>query len=829
MAESPRTPRRASSASRQLQRSDVYSEDYINMLLNLCTFTEPTFEDVRRILNDLHNILGDPRPNRIARATAAGAQASSSPTSTATGSPSRSSQGGRSESARRQVTTAVMEAAAKAYSRLPCRKGEGDDVPYGSGEEGAAYPCAWTPRKSCWLKGEIPAWNAELAKGCFEIHPDRCGEFAISGYAWDKAVPPTKLDVLRTSLIVHLLVRHHRCVKRVVVDFELGRIEQGIFWNAVETGVAALTRLDCIDSKELQSECLRPTSAISCLMFLGFLYFERVRFDSDAAAALSDFLTKTETLETLVLKNVEVPDENDANVLMESLASNKSLRKLILSGELLQHGGGHAFADILAKASFEHLEVDGSGLFTASSLVAAAVVSPNLKSLKFSQCSLYKAIKDTLSKALTQKPLADAFRDLSLEKSGCRLESLELHGLYGAQDTLQQAYASLIGGVLINLKITDCQLSKVFAKFAAQALRRDARLVTLDLRRNAIDVQGLEQIIAAMTQDNKTLLKLAIDVKAQGSPDSRRMKNVYDVIEKFNLSSRLELRWDDPDAEVFSRGDELCESSTARLTVERADIAARLEVVANSRKIREARIDCSYVASATTIAILNDFLPAIRFLRDLHLSIDQPEEVWADVLESLKGQRSIRKLKLSNFVCESSAAQPLQALVENNPRLNVLIISHRGDDPVFVCAKLKEVVKYSRYLVDLRVERDHVNYANDYGTKSVLRNNMLFVHVGVRFVLGSCNWRHAWAFENVHDTESVRMVLTRDFTHDYDKALELIEKARKRLPYEYFIITGIVNKRVTCVPSGEYTLDMLDVDLLARVCSFLKVNDVKFV
>ncbi|KAH6922175.1 hypothetical protein HPB50_010392 [Hyalomma asiaticum] len=807
MAESPRTPRRASSASRQQQRSDAYSEDYINMLLNLCKFTKPTFEDVRRILNELHNILGDPRPNRIARATAASAQASSSPTSTATGSPSRSSEGGRT-----------------------CRKGEGDDVPYGGGEEGSAYPCAWTPHKSCWLKGEIPAWNAELAKGCFELHPDRCGEFAISGYAWDKAVPPTKLDLLRTSLVVHLLVRQHRCVRRVVVDFELGRIEQGLLWNAVETGVAALTRLDCIESKELQSEfLLRPTSAICCLRFLGFLYFERVRFNSEAATALSGFLTTTETLETLVLKNVEVPDENDANALMESLASNKTLKKLIVSGALLQIRDGHAFADILAKTSFEHLEVEGGGLFTASSLVAGAVVSPNLKSLKLSQCSLYKAIKETLSKALTQKPLADAFRDLSLEKPACRLESLELNGLYGYQDTLQQAYASLIGGVLIHLKITDCQLSKVFATLAAQALRRDARLVTLDLRRNPIDVQGFEQIIAAMTEDNKTLLKLAIDVKAQGHVDAMRMKNAYDMIEKFNLSSRLELRWEDPDAEIFSRGDELCKSSTARLTVERADIAARLEVVANSRKIREARIDCGYVASATTIAILNDFPPAVRFLRDLHLSIEQPEQVWADVLESLKGQRSIRKLKLSNFVCESSAAKPLQELVEHNPRLNALTISHRGDDPAFVCAKLKEVVKYSRYLVELRVERDHVNYANDYGTKSILRNNMLFVHVGVRFVLGSCNWRHAWAFENVHHTESLRMVLTRDFTHDYDKTLELVDRARKRLPYEYFIITRIVNKRVTCVPSDKCTLDMLDVDLLARVCSFLKVNDVKFV
>ncbi|KAL3196202.1 hypothetical protein MRX96_045304 [Rhipicephalus microplus] len=70
--------------------------------------------------------------------------------------------------------------------------------------------CTWEPdNERCWIMSDVESWNRILADNCIELRELNWCELALMGYQWPEKKPGDK-DMLRASLLIHVLLRQHR-------------------------------------------------------------------------------------------------------------------------------------------------------------------------------------------------------------------------------------------------------------------------------------------------------------------------------------------------------------------------------------------------------------------------------------------------------------------------------------------------------------------------------------------------------------------------------------------------------------------------------------------
>lgn len=805
----------------------------MTLLQSLCTLNQPTVADVTGIFNsEFRRTLGGGRARPSVRAEAARAQAPSTSRgtpSTSRGSKKRGGKPGRGKGRG--------------------RKGGGGDDPddddeveedTSGDEDGFQRSCTWEPDKPCWLFAELDPWNRLLAKGCFELRMHKWSEFALTGFAWPESNAPDYPDVLRLSLLMHLLLRQHRCVTRVVVDLTMSTVETKIFWHALQNsagGVKCIEYQASLAEKHglaLPSDCVQWALSVSGMSSLCALYLANVYFDAEVARTLAKYMEETTTLVTLSFQSVASQTDDDAGTFLESLALNKTLRTFYMPPDFVKARDGESVAKFLRNhPAIDKIVAYGSQTTSPSGLLKGAVQSTSLKSLHLKTCAVSPEDIQEMAFALTRRPPSPVTDEAATSTPTSRLEKLSFTGCDASNPLLEHAYASLIGGVLLSLTLTSCNLRETFAAAAAVKLRTDTRLRKLDIQHNEISVGGCRTLVRVL-EVNKTLEAFSFSLRTIAP--APHIAIFFDIIRELKVAARLNIGWVNPRGADFADGVALCKISSAYIDLDKRsikDATPLLDAVASSRNTHAATIECTTLTPEPVLQKLAEAIGSTAYLRELKLCITLPEVNGVSLLRSLENNRTIRILEITNFVFRKRAIKALGRLVEQNRAINMLtivILDGRDcwNEVRAVCRELKEAILRNRFLIGLAVKMVRDNHANEFAIKDALRRNLLYVHEAIRFVHGSNEKSHALAFEALQYSHSIKMVLSLNLSIKEEEAVKKIDEARDRLAANYFILTGVVSGKITCEQDRRRraTLDKLSVDLLARICSYLSLTDV---
>ncbi|XP_037529238.2 uncharacterized protein LOC119406570 [Rhipicephalus sanguineus] len=432
------------SSSRAVRDPGILTPEYMASLASLCRVNCPTVNEITAIFTiEFRRALRGGLPRTSAGPVGVSLQVPS----TSRGHPSATRGGVRFRRYPPELVTG--------------RRGDGD-TSGGTRRRHESDPdqrydrsCTWEPGKPCWLSTELARWNRVLARGCFELWEHVWTELTISGFPWPEFDEPGVSDLLRVSLLIHFLLRQHRCVKRVIINFDVSSLQDVMFWDAIRNGTAALTYLEFQLTKACQvgqvprADCIRWADSISNLRSLESLSISRVYFEGESAELLANFLQETTTLTALSMDDVE-PVGDIPGRFLEALVLNRTLKNLRLCDTLLMARNGEALAKFVRNHSvIESIEVTGVEHFSPSALLKAAVQSPSLRRLHINSCTIKAIDIEQMADDLTRPPAAPASCENLMSRPGSpsrRLEELGFYRCFGCDPIVEEAYASLIGG-----------------------------------------------------------------------------------------------------------------------------------------------------------------------------------------------------------------------------------------------------------------------------------------------------------------------------------------------------------------------------------------------
>lgn len=787
-------------SSKKDRRSELISSNHIDTLRSLCTFTKATTKDITDSFKELHCCL-----------------------SRGASTPSSSSSRGR-----RRRSAAVALHGASGYRESfdrPCMCNAGE--------------------KQCWLVSELETWNRVLSRNWIELHEHSWGELALQGFYCPESNAPGIRDALLTSLLMHVLLRQHRCVTSVLMDQAIMNIEMAIFWHSLQNGAGGVryftftgsggTALTPLQWMDVGMWC---QSAV-CLPALHSLHVSRILFDEDAARTLGEYLVRTTTLKSISFQDVQAEDKN-ASVLLGYLAQNTTVTTLLLQEHFVMAEDGKALARVVRNhVALESLQINGTDEHCPSGVLRAAVQSSTLKSLSVRLFTIHSADIFDMAAALRRNPPSYASASGAPGKAATTqprgLERLAFFGCTMSDQSVEVAYAALIGGVLLELRISMCCLGEAFAFTAACQLRTDSRLRVLNLQRNELPVSSILALVQALAV-NSTLEKLVFDLYS-GLPELD-LFTLFKTVREMDVSSRIHIDWYSPQSSEVSQGRRLC--STSGLFVELdtcspEDVAALLEPLTSARNVISACIRCDKPAKDIVVQRLADVLGKTKSVRNLNLMLKWPDKSIVTVLRSLQQNRSVSALEIGRTTFRKRPAKALARLVEENRTLNSVTVFLEDDDSEvlsqhrIVCRELKETVPRNRYLTNVVVNRQGVNHACDFIIKDALRRNRVLVNQAARFIKGSNDKKDALAFETLQSSRAVlKDVCTANRERDEARAKGQIDEARRRLALDYFVFTGVVKAKIVCHshPKGKPRFDNLCKDVQIQICSYLSLTDI---
>lgn len=800
----------------------VLTPEYMASLLRLCRLRRPTLEDITAIFtNEFRAALGGSVPEPPVPMDVPSTSRGPSPPR---GSRKRKRGGRKSEFA----TTA--DGAEEEYDR----------------------PCTWEPGVNrCWLVDDLDLWNPLLSTAFVELIEVRWGELSLRGYA-AKDLAPTPLErVLRVSLLIHLLLKIHRCVQRVEVDMVLTKLEEAVFWDAVHNCAGVRDHFEFHSQRMhffrpvFPGDAVRWARSIATLKGLRSLTLVNMRLNKEAAEILGRYLAETTDLDTLNLSDIEEVGGDGILTLLNYLASNLSVKSMELTREMLEDQAGEALGNVVRRhVALNKLEINGSTIANPTAVLKAAVESPSLKTLVVNECRLSWQDIVFMGSALTRGPpsRASVLGGASASKpptsvlenlffTRCRKEQNEEE----RDDILEFAFSRLISGGLRQLSLNDCRLTPAFGGFASRILPHDSRLQHLYIQNNDLDLSGIRVLLKSLGV-NTTLDVLGIDMRHHLDQFA-----VYSVITEHNLSSRLIFSWENPIGPEFVRGHNLCAMSSACLYFDGrvpVDIQVVLDELRKCTRTKHAEIYCTVRSLSPVPTLLASALKNMRHLRTLKLCFPALENYVVHVFVGLRENRSIQKLTLSNISFGSDAIEALAQLVQRNRTITVLSVQlqYSGIDNWLqlkaIRSRLKEVIMANRFITNLTVGMADVSRASDYQIKEALRRNMMLVTQAIRYIYGATGMTETRAFDTLRHSASLKSTLS-DYYHVEDVESDfLIGDARTRLAANYIFHTGIVKSKVECYPrfgeSGERieTIDSLYPECLALVCRYLSLGDV---
>ncbi|KAH6922507.1 hypothetical protein HPB50_015167 [Hyalomma asiaticum] len=525
----------------------------------------------------------------------------------------------------------------------------GTPVSFGTRSRDGCFwrPCSWTSSlEPCWIMSELRLWNVELSLNGFQLHGDTSNELTLSRYDTPEGNEPTTSDVLRVSVLLHVLLVRHRCITRISVDLQRNSLDRHMLCSALNCGAAGLKYLKYKGSLEEhigvrggQDLWARSIASVSNL---NTLCVARVHMDECVASTLGEYVENSWSIREVNLRCVSVFEPN-ATLFLNSLARNRTVDSLYLEEPFLTAQQGHALAAVLRKhAVLEKISMIGASTRLPSELLRAVVRSPSLKWLDIYDCRLRAEDVEAMAAALAlpstaSVPAYDGAPPASPLASMSRLETIAFVSCAQPDRRLEEAYANLIGGGLVRLVMFCCRLGRRFAMLAACKLRADTRMRELSVVDNDIPapalclmVQALEVRLQEMFADdnmlnnemtvNKTLESLGIGTLHSYSCTD--LVCLFDLIRGLDCWSRMTFGWIMPCGSQFSDCLRLSKENTVKLMLDEliiSDAEPVLDSFASSSKIRFAEILCSWEVESLVLAKLIETLRHTRHLRQVLL------------------------------------------------------------------------------------------------------------------------------------------------------------------------------------------------------------------
>ncbi|KAL3241399.1 hypothetical protein MRX96_021645 [Rhipicephalus microplus] len=739
----------------------VLTPHYMALLQSLCVITKPTLNDVTAIFKEFHQLL-DPKDSK---------PSSERPTSSSAAS------------------GASKKRAGKSAARASAASDDGDGGAIAHSAVGFERSCTWEPdNKRCWIMSDVESWNRVLADNCIELRELNWCELALMGYQWPEKKPGDK-DMLRASLLIHVLLRQHRCVTFVYLDLAHTKLERRVMWHALKTGAMGVTRLEFFQNFSdftgvmTLAESNVCCKAIASMMSIKYLNLSRMCFLKEAVRIIGSYVEQTTSLTHMELLNIEVNDAY-ASLFLDHLARNRSLKALRVNENFVLAREGVALAEVvLNHVTLETLHVNGSTRKSPTALLAAVAQSHSLQ--WFTLLGSYIDPADIEALAADLAIPSKSFK-LDAEVIGpaptSRLQKLHLTNCGPFTSRLEEACAKLIGGVLVELKLGHCGLNEVFASLAAKRLLHDRRLRELNLEDNNFSMNSIRSIVEVL-QVNKRLEALVLNMTMHYLEED--VTSLFDMIHRIDAFSRLWIHW------VYPRASE--------------------------------------------------FTKCIPYGPHLMLTmIRVPDAVVVDLFRALERNQTIFMIEFSGITFSKRNAKALGRLVELNRAFISLTFDLRQSDPRVdrmvqcraIIRELKEALRKNRFLITVRVNTGNADPSCEPAIKHFSRRNSALINQAVRFVYGSMDKSDALAFELLQHCASVSIRMETYAGLSMEAVLEKIAEARQRLALNYFILTGVVKVEIVCQRSRKAIeekvtfLDDIGRVLQARVCSYLGLTDV---
>ncbi|XP_050031645.1 uncharacterized protein [Dermacentor andersoni] len=583
----------------------ILTPNYMTLLQSLCTITTPSVNDVTAIFKEFRRSL-DARKSKHSSASTS----------------SLSSSSGTSK---------------KRSGRSAGRGGGDSDDAAGGGERGGGRSdvgfersCTWEQdKKRCWIMSDLDLWNRILSRDCIELRENKWGELTLQGYEWpENNVEPR--DMLCASLLIHLLLRQHRCVTSVFLDMSITTVERHVLWHVLKTGGVGIK---CLTFKPFflnllglmtSIETTMWSEAVSAMTNLKILHISSIYLCAEVARTLGGYVEHATALRTLLIVEVEAPD-TDAAVFLDFLSRNRTVEVLCVELPFLIARHGQALADVVRNhVTLNRLEVTGTFDSTPSALLKAAVVSPALRSLKVQRCALRAEDVEAMASALTlhmpsRAREGECSADMAPPPPTSRLEELIFLQCAPCDSRLEEAYADLIGGVLLHLKVAKCSLGEPFAVAAAANLLLDKRLQKLDLEDNEFPVSALFSIIDVL-EVNKTLKVLALNTPGTQPPEEVAV--LFELIQEINVFSRLKFHCVRLRASHFAALVRASKAATIYQHLDEVgveDAVEFLDALASARSVGLTWLECTTLADQLVVQKLIDTLARTKSLRKVPL------------------------------------------------------------------------------------------------------------------------------------------------------------------------------------------------------------------
>lgn len=670
-------------------------------------------------------------------------------------------------------------------------------------DHGFAHPCTWRPGKPCWLRDDMHQWNLVFHKAGLELKEHVWSQMMIDRI---RAVDPSDKNILRGALLMHFLLRQHRCVTRVDYRFKDAEVECKLFWDALKSVASSLTHLHyevttSHQVKEVPANDHTPwATTVPLLNSLRYLHLDALIMDPQIGEACTDFIVESSALETLRLTNVKPTEPDVAANFLGKIAKNKTLKAFRVSAEMMHVRRGESLSTFVRHHTvIEELEVDGGSKYPASGVLRAAPVSKSLKVLRVHNCHVASAdiqkMSTTLNRSLPPTPAHQlAHFDIPMLEVDCdtketmpisHLETLEFLKCNGVDHNVEESFASLIAGVLLSLTVKDCFLTDKFAVAAAKRLRSDIRLRFLSVTANSITISGLTAMINAFGA-HKSPEVFAFSVRPTPTPNAEDEASFLEVLRKHGTSSRLRVFWSNPPTSSFSGGINLCALSVVSISLEHCkDRLLLLDAVATSHTITTARFISSVALGEDVTRGLVKVVCRNRYIRSLDLSLCVTAHEGLTLLRALKGA-TVEELELSDFIFDESSTNALCAMVSANPCINKLAISiadtcNQEKEAHRVCRALVEALKENYVLASLVLHSGKHKSANKFDIRKLVCRNMMQVHEAVQFAMGSDERRHALAFDVQKDSRVLRETVSSIYNLTEEEAHAKVVEARYRL------------------------------------------------
>lgn len=846
----------ATAAEPAEQEAGILTPEYMASLRTLCTWTRPTLEQVSDIFNqEFRDVLGLGITQPLVPAEPPASPEPSIPID----APS-TSRGRTPRSSRKRVTQKFTARRGRSQGRSRkwsiAEEPEDESANEGDTTSGAAdvvtkvgedygRSCTWEPKeKRCWLFDKLDRWNTLLATGLLQLVEFRWGEFRLQGYAAIDLTPTPLEHVLRVSLLVHLLLKTHRCIQRVEVDLAVTKLEEPVFWDALYGCPGVRDHFEFCGHhtfyfrEEEPEESVRWAQSIATLTGLRSLTLGNILLSPEAAEILGNYVEESISLTTLNLKHFEPAD--GIIPFLRHLAFNISVTSMEVTIEMLENEEGLVFADVVrTHVALNKLEIHGSKVATPSALMRAAVGSRSLKTFILNECNLAVLDLAIMSRALYRRPPSPVSFPggaSASEPPTSGLENLMFYKCGKEEDRmLEVAFAELIRGGLRLLSIRECYLRDTFAGHAAYLLQMDRRLQHLYIQNNCLGPLGSRMMLKGLAA-NSTLEVLGLDLAHH-----QHLIAVFAVMWQYNLASRLVVHWINPLGRQYAIARTSCTSSTAYLNLSwrwPQDLQLLLNTLGQCHRTKQAEIEFRPLPPPDYVLLLALALENMQYIRILELFLTIPEHHVVRVFRGLEKNRTIQRLTITHTRFTKEAVKALARVVALNTTLTVLKIEllHCGGNHWYqlkdICYGIREAMQINYFIIDLSVCVASENRASDYHIKEALRRNMVLVNEAIRFIYGWRGKTQALAFDALRYAGSLKFALEDYYGAEEDEYRVLIRDALQHLAANFIFYAGIVKSKLQCYPHteegrrGERTIDILDPEILTYMFRYLRLSDI---